>query len=61
MSLFAHHIAVELFGREYSPETPMEHAVAFGLTGVVLALTAYGAYAVVRDLRRRLRPKRVEG
>jgi hypothetical protein len=55
MLLLGHHVAVELFGREFSPETPLEHAVAFGLTGLFLALTAYGAYAAVRDLRRRWR------
>jgi hypothetical protein len=53
MILFGHHVAVELFGREFSPQTPMEHAVAFGLTGLFLALTIYGAYAAIRDLRRR--------
>ena len=55
MMLFGHHIAVELFGREFSPQTPLEHAITFGLTGLLLALTAYGAYAAIRDLRRRLR------
>jgi hypothetical protein len=55
MPLFGHHIAVEFFGHEFSPETPMEHVMAFGITGVVLALVAYGAYAAVRDFRRWLR------
>jgi hypothetical protein len=55
MTLFAHHIGVELFGREFSPETPLEHAVAFTVTSLVLALTVYGAYAAVRDVRRWLR------
>jgi hypothetical protein len=58
MSFFAHHIGVEFFGHEFSPETPMEHAVAFGVTGVVVALVVYGAYAGVRDLRRWLRQAR---
>jgi hypothetical protein len=52
MALWAHHVAVELFGREFSPETPLEHVLAFGATGVLLALLVYGAYAGVRDLRR---------
>jgi hypothetical protein len=52
MALLAHHVAVELFGAEYSPQTPLEHVMAFGLTGVVLALVIYGAYAGVRDVRR---------
>jgi hypothetical protein len=58
MALFAHHVAVEFFGREYSPQTPLEHVLAFGLTGIVLALTAYGAYACFRDVRRWLRRRR---
>jgi hypothetical protein len=55
MILLGHHIAVEILGREFSPETPLEHAVAFGVTGLVLALVVYGTYAAVRDLRRWLR------
>jgi hypothetical protein len=55
MLVFGHHVAVELFGREFSPQTPLEHAAAFGATGLVLALTIYGAYAAVRDVRRWLR------
>jgi hypothetical protein len=51
MILFAHHMAVEILGREFSPETPMEHAVVFGLSAVVLSLIGYGAYAGVRDFR----------
>jgi len=53
--MFAHHMAVELFGHEFAPETPMEHALAFGVGGLALFLMVYGAFAVVRDLRRRLR------
>jgi hypothetical protein len=52
MTLWAHHVAVELFGREFSPETPLEHALAFGVSGLLLALMVYGAYAGLRDLAR---------
>jgi hypothetical protein len=52
MGLFAHHLGVEFFGHEFAPETTLEHVMAFGITGIVLALTVYGAYAAVRDLRR---------
>ncbi len=55
MPLYGHHVAVEFFGHEFSPETPMEHIVAFGITGLVLALVTYGAYAAIRDFRRGLR------
>jgi hypothetical protein len=52
MPLYGHHVAVEFFGHEFSPETPMEHVLAFGITGIVLALVTYGAYAAIRDFRR---------
>jgi hypothetical protein len=45
-------MAVEILGREFSPETPMEHALVFGATGLVLGLMIYGAYALVRDISR---------
>ena len=51
MSLFAHHIGVEIMGREFSPETPMEHFAVFSIGGVLLALLVYGAYAALRDIR----------
>ncbi|MCI0459094.1 MAG: hypothetical protein L0Z62_19225 [Gemmataceae bacterium] len=56
MTLFAHHIEVELFDLIHiCPETPMEHAIAFTVGGVLLALLVYGAYAAVRDVRRWLK------
>lgn len=42
----AHHVAVELFGREFSPRTPLEHIIAFVAVGAVLALAGYGAWAL---------------
>jgi hypothetical protein len=58
MNLFAHHVGVELFGREFAPETPAEHVMAFAIVACVVALTVYGAFAAVRDLRRwRNRPE----
>jgi hypothetical protein len=62
MGLWAHHIAVEVFGREFSPETPLEHVMVFGISGVALGLMFYGAWAVVRDWRRwRRRRAKVTG
>jgi MFS-type transporter involved in bile tolerance (Atg22 family) len=52
MRLFAHHMGVELFGKEFAPETPLEHALAFFITGLLFALIVYGAYAACRDLLR---------
>lgn len=56
--MFAHHIGVEILGREYSPETPMQHVVVGVVSLAVLALIVYGAYAAVRDIRRWLRTPR---
>jgi len=58
MFLFAHHVAVELFGREFSPRTPLEHVCAFGAVGVILALAAYGAITLAGKLRSGARARR---
>jgi hypothetical protein len=58
MFLFAHHMAVELFGREYSPRTPLEHALAFGTVGLVLALAAYGAWTLGLKVAGHVRARR---
>jgi hypothetical protein len=57
MILFAHHVAVELFGREYSPQTPLEHVCAFGAVGLVLALAGYGAWTLGSKLLARPRTR----
>jgi hypothetical protein len=46
MSLFAHHMAVELFGREFSPQGPFQHVCVFGAISLMLALSAYGAWTL---------------
>jgi hypothetical protein len=51
MLLFAHHVAVELFGREFSPRTPLEHVCAFAGVGLILALAGYGAWCLAAKLR----------
>jgi hypothetical protein len=61
MVVFGHHadgfFQMEIMGREF-PNGMTEHALAFGATAVVLALVAYGAYAVLRDARRWLARRR---
>lgn len=58
MVLFGHHteafLQIEIMGQPF-PTGPMEHAIAFGVTGIALLLLAYGAYAGARDCRRWLR------
>ncbi|MBX6311384.1 MAG: hypothetical protein IRY99_00445 [Isosphaeraceae bacterium] len=51
MILFAHHVAVELFGREFAPRTPLEHACAFGMTGLILGLAVYGGWTLAARAR----------
>lgn len=46
MVLLAHHVAVELFGREFSPRTTLEHVCAFAALGLVIALAGHGAWSL---------------
>jgi UPF0716 family protein affecting phage T7 exclusion len=51
--LFAHHMAVELFGREFSPHGVAQHICVFFALGLILATSAYGAWALgVKALER---------
>lgn len=49
----AHHVAVELFGREFSPRTPLEHVCLFAALGLVVSLAGYGAWTLARPLLKR--------
>ncbi len=55
MILFAHHMAVELFGREFAPRTTFEHVCAFAAVGVILGLSGYGAWTLAAKFSGRLR------
>ena len=46
MLVFAHHMAVELFGREFAPQGVFEHVCAFGVIGLLLATSAYGTWTL---------------
>ena len=46
MILLAHHVAVEILGREYSPTTVLDHVCLFGLLGLLLSTSAYGTWAL---------------
>ncbi|MFN4260580.1 MAG: hypothetical protein ACK4RK_14895 [Gemmataceae bacterium] len=58
--MLAHHVGIELFGREFAPETPMEHVIAFSIGGLIVALMVYGGYAAVRDVRRWLQARNIK-
>ena len=44
--VLAHHVAVELFGREFSPHTVLEHICAFTVVGLILGTSAYGTWTL---------------
>jgi hypothetical protein len=58
MFVFAHHMAVELFGREFSPHGAFEHVCAFGVIGLLLATSAYGTWTLALRLLTRLSEQR---
>jgi hypothetical protein len=58
MFLLAHHMAVELFGREFAPRTTLEHVCVFGAMGVVLALATYGGWVLAARLVSSARARR---
>jgi hypothetical protein len=58
MILFAHHVAVELFGREFSPQTALEHVCAFTVVGLILGTSAYGSWTLASKLASALRKRR---
>ena len=59
MILFAHHVAVELFGREFSPQTPLEHVCAFTAVGLILATSAVGTWSIASKLTAAVRRHRL--
>jgi hypothetical protein len=58
MFVFAHHMAVELFGREFAPHGTLEHLCAFGAISLVLALSVYGAWTLAAKVMEGLRARR---
>jgi hypothetical protein len=58
MFVFAHHMAVELFGREFSPHGVFEHVCAFGVIGLLFATSAYGTWTLAAKLLNRLPERR---
>jgi hypothetical protein len=57
MLVFAHHMAVELFGREFSPHGVFEHVCAFGAISLLLATSAYGTWTLAAKLWAQVRER----
>lgn len=55
--MIAHHIAVEILGREFSPEGYLAHAVVLGGAFLFLFLSTVGLVTVCRTLTGRKRPE----
>lgn len=51
MTIFAHHMAVELLGREFSPHGVVQHVCTFAAIGFFLATSAYGTWALFNKAR----------
>lgn len=50
MFLFAHHMGVELFGHEFSPQGPVQHVCAFLVIGMIVGLSSYGAWTLAQKV-----------
>jgi hypothetical protein len=60
MLMFAHHVGVELLGREYSPHGVVQHVCVFAALGLIFATSAYGTAVLASQLPERLRSWRGE-
>lgn len=58
MFFFAHHMGVEILGREFSPHGVAQHVCTFAALGFLAATSAYGTWALFRKARQatRVRP-----
>jgi hypothetical protein len=51
MVMFAHHMAVELFGREFAPHGTLQHVCVFAAVALVMATSAYGSWTLFKKAR----------
>jgi len=57
MSLFAHHMAVELLGREFSPHGVVQHVCVFAAVALVVGTSAYGTWVLTTKALNRARER----
>ena len=57
MLLFAHHMGVELLGREFSPHGVVQHVCVFAVLALIAGTSAYGTWALATKLLSRLRER----
>jgi hypothetical protein len=58
MVIFAHHMAVELLGREFSPHGVVQHVCVFAALGLVAATSAYGTWVLAMRMLDSARARR---
>jgi hypothetical protein len=58
MSIFAHHMAVELLGREFSPHGVVQHICVFAAFGLIMATSAYGTWTLAMKVLQSARARR---
>jgi hypothetical protein len=58
MMLFAHHIGVELLGREFSPHGVFQHVCTFAAVSFFLATSAYGCWTLFQKVLEAARVRR---
>jgi hypothetical protein len=51
MILFAHHVGVELLGREFSPHGVVQHVCVFAALGLLFGTSAYGSWTLYQKSR----------
>jgi hypothetical protein len=58
MFMFAHHLAVELFGREFSPQGTLQHVCVFAAVALVFGTSAYGTWMLAVKAHDAVRARR---
>lgn len=58
MFLFAHHMAVELLGREFSPHGVLEHVCVFAALALIAGTSAFGTWTLATKLSEAIRARR---
>ena len=54
-TLFAHHIGIEIMGREYEPQGTLQHILVFGASILLFGLAGVGFVTTFRRIAQRMR------
>jgi hypothetical protein len=59
MLLFAHHMGVELLGREFSPHGVLQHVCVFAAAALIFGTSAYGTWVLATKAFEAMRTRRM--